>query len=240
LATVLDHLSVRLDEASRESARLDTLRRDFVANISHELRTPVTVLRGSLESLCDEVVTEPELVKSYYRQMLNESLHLQRLVNDLLDLSRLQNVDFKFDLREINLSDVLDDVVRSARQMAQAKNIRIELHQDSQLFSVVGDYGRLRQMLLIVLDNAIKFSGRDSTVDVKRIGKEVTLTDYGIGIPAQDLPYIFDRFYKTKSEQNKNGTGLGLAIAKQIADRQGVNISVVSKQNEKTEFVFRF
>ena len=114
LATAIDILSEKLLDAKRESNKLDMLRRDFVANISHELKTPVTVIRGSLEALCDEVVTDPEQVKNYHRQMLSESVSLQRLVNDLLDLSRLQNTDFKIEMQKQNLCDILSDAVRSA------------------------------------------------------------------------------------------------------------------------------
>ena len=242
LAATIDALSERLNSASHESERLDQLRRDFVANISHELRTPVTVIRGSLEALCDEVVTDPEQVKSYYRQMLNESVFLQRLVNDLLDLSRLQNTDFKIDMQEISLCDVLSDVVRSAQHMAQQKNIEIKHghEQDTQMCTVMGDYGRLRQMFLIILDNAIKFSPQNGVVTVFLKDKTVSIRDNGIGISQEDLPYIFDRFYQVKSEENKNGTGLGLAIAKQIADRHHVRVAVNSRINEETEFHLQF
>lgn len=240
LAAAIDVLSEKLDLASHESEQLLKLRRDFIANISHELRTPVTVIRGSLEALCDEVVTDPEQIKDYHRQMLNESLFLQRLVNDLLDLSRLQNTDFKIEMQEWSLCDVLNDVVRSVRHLAQQKNIEIKYEQNMQMCTVFGDYGRLRQMFLIILDNAIKFSPQGDTVTVAIKDKTVAIKDNGIGIPKEDLPYIFDRFYKVKSDENKNGTGLGLSIAKQIADRHGVNILVNSKQNEGTEFIFQF
>lgn len=240
LAAAIDVLSEKLDLASHESEQLLKLRRDFIANISHELRTPVTVIRGSLEALCDEVVTDPEQIKDYHRQMLNESLFLQGLVNDLLDLSRLQNTDFKIEMQEWSLCDVLNDVVRSVRHLAQQKNIEIKYEQNMQMCTVFGDYGRLRQMFLIILDNAIKFSPQGDTVTVSIKDKTVAIKDNGIGIPKEDLPYIFDRFYKVKSDENKNGTGLGLSIAKQIADRHGVNISVNSKQNEGTEFIFQF
>lgn len=240
LASTIDILSQRLYLASRESEQLHTLRRDFVANISHELRTPVTVIRGSLEALCDEVVTNPEQVKSYHRQMLNESIFLQRLVDDLLDLSRLQNADFKMEMQEISLCDVLKDVIRSAQHVAQRKHIEICEVYDTPSCAVIGDYGRLRQMFLIILDNAIKFSPQNGIVTVSLNNKTVSIRDNGIGITEGDLPYIFDRFYKVKSEKNKNGTGLGLAIAKQIADRHNIRVSVNSKQNEGTEFQFIF
>lgn len=240
LAGTIDALSERLDLASRESERLNILRRDFVANISHELRTPVTVIRGSLEALCDEVVTDPDQVKNYHRQMLNESVYLQRLVNDLLDLSRLQNADFKIEMQEISICDVLSDVVHSAQHMAQDKNVEIRHEHDTTTCSVKGDYGRLRQMFLIILDNAIKFSPENGIVTISIKNKTVSITDNGIGISSEDLPYIFDRFYKVKSEQNKTGTGLGLAIAKQISDRHNIRITVNSKLNSGTEFKFEF
>jgi len=240
LASTIDILSERLNLASQESNRLDQLRRDFVANISHELRTPVTVIRGSLEALCDEVVTDPKQVKSYHRQMLSESIFLQRLVNDLLDLSRLQNADFKIEMREISLCDVLSDALRSAHRMAELKNIEITQELDMQMCTIVGDYGRLRQMLLIILDNAIKFSPLGGVIAVTIKDKTISIRDNGLGIAQEDLPYIFDRFYKVKSEENKNGTGLGLAIAKQIADRHSIQILVKSNINQGTEFLFQF
>jgi len=240
LALAIDTLSERLYLASHESQQLFKLRSDFIANISHELRTPVTVLRGSLEALCDEVVTDPSQVTSYHHQMLNETLFLQRLVNDLLDLSRLQNIDFKIEMQQLSLCDVLNDVIRSAQHMAQLKHIEIRQEQDTKICIVLGDYGRLRQMFLIIMDNAIKFSPQNGVITVSLKDKLVSIQDNGTGISTEDLPYVFDRFYKVKSEQNKNGTGLGLPIAKQIADRHTINVSVSSTKKTGTEFQFQF
>ena len=240
LAQTIDLLSEKLDAAGKESAQLLQLRRDFVANISHELRTPVTVIRGSLEALNDKVVTEPAQVQSYYSQMLGEVLFLQRLVNDLLDLSRLQNTDFKIEMQQVNLCDVIGDAVRSAGQMAAPKHIKIALQTDASLAQVIGDYGRLRQMLMIVLDNAVKFSPPDSVVAVTLNDGVLSIFDKGPGIPKEDIPYIFDRFYKVKSEENKNGSGLGLAIAKQIAERHGVTLWADSELGQGSTFFFKF
>jgi signal transduction histidine kinase len=240
LAESIDILSQRLHEASLESQKLDQLRKDFVANISHELRTPVTVIRGSLEALCDEVVTEPALVREYYQQMLSESLFLQRLVNDLLDLSKLQNVDFKIETEEVNLPEILQDIMRSSRPLAKQKEIQVELNIDRDLFVISGDYGRLRQMFLIILDNAMKFSPREGKVEIMLRENRVTISDQGPGIHPQDLPFIFERFYRVKSEENKTGTGLGLAIARQIAERHNVSIEVESEIEKGTKFHFVF
>jgi signal transduction histidine kinase len=238
LAGAIDVLSERLLTAKRESDKLDKLRRDFVANISHELKTPVTVIRGSLEALCDEVVTEPRQVKSYHRQMLIETLFLQRLINDLLDLSKLQNADFKIDKQELNLCDILNDAIRSAGHLAQEKGIEIRHEFDTPSLTVTGDYGRLRQMFLIVLDNAVKFSPSGSEINVSLKKDVVSIADHGSGIAEEDLPHIFDRFYKVKTEGNKSGSGLGLAIAKQIADRHNIRISAASRLGVGTEFRF--
>lgn len=238
LASAIDILSQQLLSASKEREQLARLRRDFVANISHELRTPVTVLRGSLEALCDEVVTDPDQMKSYHHQMLNESKYLQRLVNDLLDLSRLQNTDFQIEMQELNLCDVIQDAVYSAKQIALNKNVQIILSLQSPALQTNGDYGRLRQMFLIILDNAIKFSPAGGAVTVSQSGNTVSILDYGSGISQADLPYIFDRFYKAQQESNKDGTGLGLSIAKQIADRHSIILSASSTPEEGTVFQF--
>lgn len=240
LAAAIDGLGEKLDLSSHESERLLQLRRDFVANISHELRTPVTVIRGSLEALCDGVVTDPAQIKTYHSQMLNETIFLQRLVNDLLDLSRLQNPDFIIETQELSLCDVLNDVVRSGQRMAQMKNVEVIAELDTENCTVTGDHDRLRQMFLVVLDNAIKFSYQNGIVNVTLKNKTVTIKDNGIGIVKDDLRHIFDRFYSVKSAENKKGTGLGLSIAKQIADRHHIKIKVDSRQNEGTQFTFEF
>lgn len=240
LASAIDILSVRLNDASLESERMNKMRQDFIANVSHELRTPVTVIRGSAEALCDGVITEPEMVDKYHHQILNDCMILQRLVDDLLDLSRLQNIDFKMEMQRISLCDVVADAVHSASYIAKQKNITISYENNIGICAAQGDYGRLRQMFLIVLDNAVKFTGNGGNIEVSTDNRTVSVKDNGCGISKADLPYIFDRFYKTDSEGNKGGTGLGLAIAKQIAFRHGISISVKSEQGKGTEFIFGF
>ncbi len=243
LANNIDILAERLDEASKESEKLENLRREFIANISHELRTPISVIRGSLEALVDGVVTEENKTKEFYSQMLSESKHLQRLVNDLLDLSRLQNMDFQLEMSTVNLCDVVSDVTRSAKSLANKNNIAIEFENCADNYAVFGDFDRLRQMILIIMDNAVKFSKPNGHIYINLSQKEklvLSIRDEGLGIPPQDLPYIFDRFYKTNSENNKTGTGLGLAIAKQIAQRHNIDLEVLSTLGSGSEFLFTF
>ena len=239
LANTLDLLADRLYKASKESEQFEMLRREFFANISHELKTPVAVMSGSLQALVDEVVTDKALVNEYHLQMLNESKYLSRLIGDLLDLSKLSNTDFIIEKTKISLYELLEDVIRSARFISKEKNIEITLNLDTDNYVLEGDYGRLRQMLLIILDNAIKFSKPYCTVEISLVKNILSIKDYGLGIAESDLPHIFEKFYKSRSEENKCGTGLGLSIAKQIAVRHNIDLTCESKVNFGTKFIFK-
>lgn len=242
LAADMDRMADRLAEAAAESARQEQARRDFMSNISHELRTPVTVLRGSLEALVDGVVDDPAQVEEYQRQMLAESKNLQRLVDDLLELSRLQNVDFKIEKAPLELRQLLEDVARSMRRVAEPKGVRLETSFDEGSFPFVGDYGRLRQMVVVVLENAVKFSPAGESVTLSLARQEdnpvVSVTDHGPGFPQERAEKIFQRF-QSGGKDNKTGTGLGLPIAREIAQRHGIVIQPESKPG-RTEFRFVF
>lgn len=244
LAQILDVLSERLLQASQEEENIEKMRQDFVSNISHELRTPITVIRGSLEAVCDGVVTQPDQVREYHLQMLKECVYLQRLVNDLLELSRLQNIEFKIEKEQLDFFVIVEDVVRSMRQVANKKEVKIFCSIEQEPCFILGDYGRLRQMLLIILDNAIKFSPNGGTITIAFIKEQgkclLSVYDEGPGIEKELLPHLFDRFYKTKSEQNKSGTGLGLAIAKQIANRHEMALSAKNKEEKGTIVTLEF
>ena len=237
LASAIDQLSEKLRLAEGERERLNQLRQAFIANISHELRTPVTVLRGSLEALCDQVVSQPAQVAEYHQQMLHETIALERLVNDLMDLTRLENIDFPLEKQALSLGDALDDAVRSARSLARVKHIEINVERGAPV-AFEGDYGRLRQMFLIVLDNAVKYSSEDTTIEVFLEKDRVRFRDHGPGIPPEDLPYLFDRFYRAATAKDSAGSGLGLAIARRIAERHGIRIEVSCPPGEGAEFRF--
>ena len=246
LAKSIDKLALQLDKSSKESERFQKMRQNFIANISHELRTPITVIRGSIEAICDGVISNPEQLKDYNEQILSDSIHLQRLVNDLIDLTKLQNTDFSIDKSTINLFEIINDAVRSMKQISTKKGVKINfsaenaIEEDRYLF--VGDYQRIRQMIIIVLDNAIKFSNEDQKVDIflKKENKkyELKICDSGRGIDPENIGEIFNRYHKSNTEENKNGMGLGLAIAKEIALRHNIEIFVKSVPNIKTVFTF--
>ena len=246
LAKSIDKLALQLDKSSKESERFEKMRQNFIANISHELRTPITVIRGSIEAICDGVISDPEQLKDYNEQILSDSIHLQRLVNDLIDLTKLQNTDFSIDKSTINLFEIINDAVRSMKQISTKKGVKINfsaenaIEEDRYLF--VGDYQRIRQMIIIVLDNAIKFSNENQKVDIllKKENKkyELKICDSGRGIDPENIGEIFNRYHKSNTEENKNGMGLGLAIAKEIALRHNIEIFVKSVPNIKTVFTF--
>lgn len=246
LAKSIDKLALQLDKSSKESERFEKMRQNFIANISHELRTPITVIRGSIEAICDGIIKDPKQLKDYNEQILSDSIHLQRLVNDLIDLTKLQNTDFSIDKSTINLFEIINDAVRSMKNISTKKGVKINfslenaIEEDRYLF--VGDYQRIRQMIIIVLDNAIKFSNENQEVDIllkKENNKyELKICDSGRGIDSKNIGKIFNRYHKSNTEENKNGMGLGLAIAKEIAIRHNIEIMVESEPYIKTVFTF--
>lgn len=242
LAANIDILADKLAEAAQESAKLDKMRKDFITSISHEFRTPVTVIRGSLEALNDHVVEDPAKIDEYHQQMLTESIHLERMINDLLELSRLQNPDYQMEMSSLNFVDVVENAIRSVRYIAREKWITLTFTKELVAFMLMGDYTRLRQMLLAVMENAVKFSAEKSEIRITLTASgedcRLAVTDNGPGISEKDQPYIFEKFFKSNEESNKKGTGLGLAVAKQIADRHGIVLSVESKPGKGSTFLF--
>ena len=243
LAKTIDILADELKENEVERQNREQVRIDFFANVSHELRTPITVIRAYTETLVDGVITDEEKINQYYSRMLSECKGMERLVGDLLLLSKMQNPDFVVEKEPVNIIQVFEGLIRSIRAISEEKNISIEFKKDQPFYMMMGDYDRLRQMFLIILDNAIKFSNENSTIHIilSKLDKlKISIKDEGIGISKEDLSSIFDKFYKSKLKQNEQGSGLGLAIAKQIAMKHGGNIEVYSTLGNGTEFVFTF
>lgn len=244
-AQTLDFLSEKLRENEEIRNNMEQMRLDFFANVSHELRTPIAVVRAYTEMLNDGVVDDPVKIAAYYEKMLAECKGMERLVGDLLLLSKVQNPDFEVQKEPVNLVQIFEDLVRSVKAIGQERNIVLEFIKEKDVYLMMGDYDRLRQMFLVILDNAVKFSNNDSKVVVTMSTPEekrvrVCIRDFGVGITPEELPQIFDKFYKSKLRQNSKGTGLGLMIAKGICLKHGGTISVNSTPGEGTEFVFEF
>lgn len=241
LADTIDILSDRLVENEHVRDEIEQGRRDFFANVSHELRTPITVIRGYTESLADGYVTDPQKVKHTYDRMLKECRGIERLVGDLLILSKMQNPEFQIEHEPVSIVQVFEDVIKSAKKLSEGRNIDISFDSNDEYGFVMGDYDRLRQMFMVIMDNAIKFSPDNSNVDITINKKEklyISITDYGVGIPKDVLPNIFDKFYRSKLQMNEKGSGLGLAIAKSIVSKHSGMIEVESVEGEGTTFTF--
>ena len=241
LARSMDTLAQRLEEARDRDAQLRKQQQQFFSDVSHELKTPVTVIRGSLEALSDNVIRDEAHIQSYYKQMIAESRWLQRLLQDLLELSRLQNLEFSLNMEPLDLRELLGDVAMSANALCERKSIRFFCEEPRGAFPVIGDYTRLRQMLLAVVDNAIKFtpSGKSLRLSLCEDPLSIIIADEGIGIPESEVAHIFDRFRHT-SDPSRESTGLGLTIVQEIAHRHGVSIDVKSCVGKGTTFSFTF
>ena len=239
LAGHIDALSAQLAIAEQERRELDQMRQDFLSDISHELRTPITALKGSVEVLREGLLADPAERRKYCDQLYADASHLQRLVNDLLDLTRLQNMHFRIDMSCVNLTDILQDTIRSMRQAAAAKDVSIRLDAPGPI-PVMGDYARLRQLTTILLDNAVKFSPEHSGVEIACVPDgancRLSIADHGEGMDEKTLAHIFDRYYRKRSALNQSGTGLGLPIAREIALRHQIEIACDSAPGEGTRF----
>ena len=231
--------SVALVQDISESERLEQLRRDFVANVSHEFRTPLTVIRGSVEALVDGMVENSEDITRYHHRILSETRGLERLVGDLMELSRLQSGKITINKEMIHISGLLADVIKSLQTIADKNSIKIKYPSEQDLPPVLGDYDRLRQLFMIFLDNAVKYSPDNTLVSVEsEINEDNTLSiiiqDQGYGIAADELPYIWDRFYKVDKSRKGMGTGLGLAIAKHLIELHNGKVSAQSELEKGT------
>ena len=228
-----------------EMEKVEHLRRDFVANVSHELRAPVTVIRGYIECLLDGVTDNtPDY---YYTIIKEETLRLERLIKDLMDLSLLQSGKVELFLEEVNLNTLVFETVQKFLPRARSKDLHLLTNTDSKdNITVYCDPDRIEQLLIILLDNALKFTPPGGTVEVNLNEKNDTvdllIKDSGIGIPEEDLHLIWERFYKadkSRTRQFDNGTGLGLSIAKQIADLHQAEIKVESPSRKGSTFTLQ-
>lgn len=242
LARETDILAEKLEVARNESERMLQAQKDYVSNISHELRTPVTVLRSSIEALYDGIVPEED-IKDYQQQMLSETIALQRLVNDMLELSRLQNEDFPIEKENVELLSILEDAVRCGTLISRERKIQIHFEKRKEEWMFLGDYGRLRQMFLTVIENAVKYSetGKNIWVQTSEKGDHyyISIQDEGIGIPEEQQKLVFQKFYRA-SYGGEQGTGLGLVIMKNIADRHDVEVRLSSVYGKGTKVTFIF
>ncbi|HXK71970.1 MAG TPA: ATP-binding protein [Clostridia bacterium] len=229
-----------------KEVRLEQTRREYVANVSHELKTPLTGVMGLIEPLKDGLVTDNDKINRYYELISNEVMRLNRLINDLLVLSRLQSSNEAFSMEKVNLTEIINDIVERYLFYNKDQIFNIKCNIPKEPVFILGNGDRIDQILTILVNNALKF-GKDD-VDIAlcieiSLTKEnnkyiVSVADNGKGISKDDLPYIFERFFKTDKSRSKGGSGLGLSIAKETLLRMNEKIWVESVESVGSVFKF--
>lgn len=225
-----------------ESERLEQMQRDYVANVSHELRTPVAGVRGLAEALHDGIVRSEQDKQRYYGYILRESLRLSRLIDDLLELSRLQAGTVAVQCSSVDVGALLREVGEKYRNMVEEVGLEFRLDIDSAACPRAwSNADRIEQVLVILLDNAVKYSESgcvrvSAEWDDERI--YVSVEDEGVGIRKEDLAHLFDRFYKSDKAHAGGGTGLGLSIAREVLNKLGETIKAESEEGKGSKFTF--
>ena len=225
-----------------EQKQLDKIRTDFIANVSHELRTPVAMLQGYSEALLDDVVGTEEDRREIAMIIYEESKRMGRLVNELLDLAKMESGTFSLDRQKVAIEPYLNKIVKKFAGLAKDNQVILEKDLSGNDRIYYFDPDRIEQVLTNLIDNAIRHSHAGGRIFVKEYpGKDgfyLEVIDEGSGIPKEDLPFVFERFYKADKARTRgsSGTGLGLAIAKNIVVAHGGTIDVKSKLGEGTTF----
>lgn len=224
--------------------KFENMRSDFVANVSHELRSPLTSIKGFAETL--KYVEEKETRDKFLDIIYVETERLTRLINDILTLSELENKDFSVNFEKINLKLSIQEVIYIMEPSARGKNIDINFIFDDDTCSIYGDRDKLKQMMINLIDNGIKYSNDNGKVEISVFREDkrvfIRVHDNGVGIPKENISRLFERFYRVDKGRSRKmgGTGLGLAIVKHIIKIFGGNIEVTSKVGEGTTFIIDF
>lgn len=239
----MGYLAASLNYMASEIARSEDNQKKFVANVSHDFRSPLTSIKGYLEAMLDGTIP-PEMHEKYLTIVLNETDRLTKLTNSLLTLNNLNTKGVMLERTDFDINQVIRNVAASFEGTCRQKNVAIELVLVGDYLYVNADMGKIQQVLYNLLDNAIKFSHHDSAIKIEITEKRskifVSVKDRGIGIPKDDLKLIWDRFYKSDLSRGKDkkGTGLGLSITKEIIHAHGEHINVISTEGVGTEFIF--
>ncbi|MDQ0231011.1 two-component system histidine kinase PnpS [Metabacillus malikii] len=226
-----------------ELKKLEQMRKDFVANVSHELKTPITSIKGFSETLLDGALNDIETAEYFLSIILKESDRLQTLVQDLLDLSKIEQQGFKLSIQKCDLKEILEDIHIILKSKAKEKEILLTFSIANDDLIVEGDIDRIKQIFINLINNALMYTPKDGAVHVEAKKQDgtvvITVSDNGIGIKTEEIPRIFERFYRVDRARSRNsgGTGLGLAIVKHLVEAHKGQINVQSKLGEGTSFI---
>lgn len=228
-----------------EKEKLEQMRKDFVSNVSHEFRTPLTIIKGNLESVIDGM-TKPEYIKDTCITLLKETNRLERMVKDLLNLSKLESGKLEIVFNELNINMLINDTLRGLKPLINNKCINLQLLLENNLPLLLSDYDKLKQLLIIFLDNAIKFSPNEGILKISTCSDNkniyITIEDSGIGIPKEEIEYLGEKFFKADRARTSNveGTGLGLSIAKRLVKVLNGHFEIESELGKGTIITISF
>jgi two-component system phosphate regulon sensor histidine kinase PhoR len=224
--------------------RLETMRRDFVANVSHELRTPIATVRSAAETLRRALDTQPDAAPDFVEIIERQAERLQSLVEDLLDLARIESRQLKLNVEPIALGPMAQHMISLFRDRAQARQIRLETELATDMPLISADRRALEQVLTNLLDNAVKYATEGARVVLRAVPEHgcvrISVQDSGPGIEAKHLPRIFERFYRVDAGRSREigGTGLGLSIVKHLVEAMDGHLGVESAPGQGTKFDF--
>ena len=236
LAATLQYMAHELDKAN-------DYQKKFIANISHDFRSPLTSIKGYLEAMLDGTIP-PELQEKYLHIVIHETERLSKLTNDILTLNSYGNKGTYLEITAFDINSAIKDALNTFEGVCNKRKISFELTFSAKTQPVLGDIGKIQQVLYNLIDNAVKFSHNNSFIKITVTEQSnkvmISIKDSGIGIPKDSLSKIWDRFYKTDLSRGKDkkGTGLGLSITKEIIQAHNENIDVISTEGVGTEFIF--
>ena len=239
----IGELATSLNYMAGELSRADEYRRSFIANISHDFRSPLTSIKGYVEAILDGTIP-PELEKKYLNVVLMESNRLAKLTSSLLTLNNLDNYDVILHKTTFNIVEVIQSISNTFEVLCNKKNIQLVTKYESEESLVFADQSKIQQVLYNLIDNAIKFSHENSIIRIEVSDKNtkyfISVKDFGDGIEKNKQKLVWDRFYKTDTSRGKDkqGTGLGLSIIKEIMKAHKENINLVSTEGVGSEFIF--
>jgi two-component system sensor histidine kinase VicK len=224
-----------------EQERLDRMRKEFVANVSHELRTPLTTIKSYTETLLDGAVENKELAINFLKVIDTESERMTRLVKDLLQLSKLEYDSIQWNMKKISIYKIVSECAYRMNISAEQKNQILEFNSELDIPEIMGDRDRIEQVIVNILSNAIKYTPENGKIKINLSQEDdnvlVEVADNGIGIPKEDLPRLFERFYRVDKARSRmlGGTGLGLSIAGQIVEAHKGKIKIQSEYGQGTQ-----
>lgn len=244
VAEAFNSMADQLQQASARQREMEAARRNLIAAVSHDLRTPLASIRAMIEAMTDGVVTEPAMVQRYHQTIRAQSENLSHLINDLFELSKLESEQIQLQFEPISLNDLLSDVIESTQAQANRKGIALHADFSPNLPDIQAEFVKIQRVVYNLVQNAVRHTSAGGSITLTTratpAGVEAHISDTGDGISPDDLPHIFDQFFRGEKSRNREtgGAGLGLAIAKRIIEAHHGRIWATSRLGEGATFSF--